>query len=92
MQSASNKVGPTLIELNRNDLQEKRRLLANQRQKAAGPGVINIALDTRDNTTRIVSYSKPGTSSSQAVTIECETMTEKQALIATAIENKFCTM
>ena len=69
MQRASNKVGPTIIELNRTDMQQKRQLLANQRQKAAGPGVINIALDTRYNTTRIATYSKPRTSSSQAVTI-----------------------
>ena len=92
MQSTSNKVWPTIIELNRNDMQQKRRLLANQRQKTAGPGVINIALDTRYKSTRIASYSKPGTSSSQAVTIAWVTMTEKQAIIATAIEHKLCTM
>ena len=32
------------------------------------------------------------TSSSQAVTIACETMTEKEAIIATAIENKLYTV
>ena len=57
-----------IIELKRNGMQEKRRLPANQRQRAVGPRVINIALDTRYNTTRIASYNKPGTSSSQAVT------------------------
>ena len=60
MQGASNIVVPTIIELNRNDMKQKRQLLANQRQKAAGPGVINIALDTRYNTTMIASVACPG--------------------------------
>ncbi|MEW8107356.1 MAG: hypothetical protein AB2801_20305 [Candidatus Thiodiazotropha endolucinida] len=85
MQKASNKVGKTIIEVNSADMKEKRKNL-----QCNSPGVINIAMDTRYNSTRTISYSKPGQSSSQAVALACETMTENQYIIGTAIQNKLC--
>ncbi|MEW8547021.1 MAG: hypothetical protein AB2693_26195, partial [Candidatus Thiodiazotropha sp.] len=85
MQKASNKVGKTIIKVNSEDMKAKR-----ENVQHSSPGVMNIALDTRYNSTRTVSYSKPGTSSSQAVTLACETMTENQYIIGTAIQNKLC--
>ena len=85
IQKASNKVGKTIIEVNSADMKEKRKNL-----QCSSPGVINIAMDTRYNSTRTISYSKPGQSSSQAVALACETMTENQYIIGTAIQNKLC--
>ena len=85
MQKTSNKVGKTIIKVNSEDMKEKR-----ENVQRNSPGVMNIALDTRYNSTRTVSYNKPGTSSSQAVTLACETMTENQYIIGTAIQNKLC--
>ena len=47
-------------------------------------------MDGRYNLTTISSREKPGQNASQAIGIACETMTEKQYIIAAAIQNKLC--
>ena len=47
-------------------------------------------MDGRYNSTTISSREKPGQNASQAIGIACETMTEKQYIIAAAIQNKLC--
>lgn len=74
MQKALNKVGKNIIKVNSDDMKEELKKV--QCSRTAGPGVINVALNTRYNSTWTENYNKPRTSSSQAVTLACETMTK----------------
>jgi len=86
LQRHSNAVGDAVTKLNKDDMADRV-----QKLKATNPaGTINIAVDGRYNSTTIASRKKPGQNASQAIGIACETMTEKQSIVAAAVQNKLC--
>jgi len=92
MQRASNKVGKATVELNETDMSNKLKLVrqVNVMRGAQHPEQINVAFDARYNAFSFGHQKKPGQSSSQAVGIACETVTEKQYIVGSTIENKLC--
>ena len=91
MQRRSDAAGQAVTELNKQDMAEKVQKIKEVKRRRGNPGnVIKIAMYGRYNSTTIASRMKPGQNASQAIGIACETMTEKQYIIATAIQNKLC--
>ena len=77
--------------MNKQDMAEKLQKIKKVNRRWGNPGdVINIAMDGRYNLTTIASRKEPGQNASQPIGIACETMTEKQYIIAAAIQNKLC--
>lgn len=92
MQKASYKVGKATVQLNESDMADKLKLVRqiNVMRGAQHPEQINVAFDARYNAFSFGHQKKPGQSSSQAVGIACETITEKQYIVGSTIENKLC--
>ena len=91
MQKTSNRVAEVVTRLNRQDMSEKVDMLkAINRSRGNPESSINIAMDGRYNSTTISSRRKPGQNASQCIGVACETMTDKQYIIATATQNKLC--
>jgi len=92
MQRASNIVGKATVELNEIDMIDKLKLVrqVNVMRGVQHPEQINVAFDARYNAIRYGHEKKPGQSSSQAVGIACETITEKKYIVGATVENKLC--
>jgi hypothetical protein len=92
MRRASNTVGKATVQLNEMDMTDKLKLVrqVNVMRGVQHPEQINVAFDARYNAIRFGNEKKPGQSSSQAVGIACETLTEKQYIVGTTVENKLC--
>ena len=56
----------------------------------ANTNEIGISHDARYNSITFGHSKKPGQGSSQAVSIACETVTDKRYIIGVAVENKLC--
>ena len=91
MQRTSNTVGSAIKQLNDDDMSEKINKVKEINRKRGNPeNAINIALDGRYNSSTIASRKKAGQNASQSIAIACETITEKQYIIAAAVQNKLC--
>lgn len=91
MQKTSNTVGSAIKELNDRDMSKKICLVKDISRKRGNPGnSINIAVDGRYNSSVISSRKKSGQNASQSIAVACETMTERQYILAAAVQNKLC--
>ncbi|XP_060557060.1 uncharacterized protein LOC132717584 [Ruditapes philippinarum] len=91
MQRTSNTVGSAIKQLNDDDMSEKINKVKEINRKRGYPeNAINIALDGRYNSSTIASRKKAGQNASQSIAIACEIITEKQYIIAAAVQNKLC--
>lgn len=92
MYRTANIVGKATIELNERDMADKLKLVhdINVMRGAEDPQQIDVAFDARYNAIRFGHDKKPGQSSSQAVGIACETVTEQQYIVGALVENKLC--
>ena len=91
MQRTANKIGESMVELNKRDMSEKLELVQEvNRMRGNNPNEITGAFDCRYNSTTIASAKKPGQCSSQAVGIFSETVTDRKFILAAVFENKLC--
>lgn len=91
MQITSNRVGKVVTQLNEQDMSDKvDSLKAINRSRGNPEASLNIAVDGRYNSSTISSRRKPGQNASQCIGIACETMTDKNYIVATATQNKLC--
>lgn len=88
MQRTSNRCSQAVKELNDKDMAEKLQMVKEQHSNPDGS--VNIAMDGRYNCTVISSRKKIGQNASQAIGIACETKTDKQYIIAAAVQDKLC--
>ena len=92
MQKLTDKVSKAIIELNKEDMSDKLRIVE-QHNAVAGqenPKHISVSMDGRYNARGFKSSYKPGQSSSQAYTVAMENVTKEKYIIGLAVENKLC--
>jgi hypothetical protein len=91
MQRTSNRVSKAIKTLNDRDMSAKVQLIKDVNNKRGhAENIINVAIDGRYNSTSITSRKKAGQNASQSIGIACETVTGKQYIIASALQNKLC--
>ena len=90
MEKTAKKVGQSVIDTNRKDMQSKIDLLVDTLKELGLTGDIHGAFDGRYNSIAIVSHKKPGQNSSQAIGVFAETHTTSHWIIDYSVENKLC--
>ena len=92
MQELLNQVSLKTQQLNEEDMTEKRQLVIQHQRDigASNPYQMDVSVDGRYNTNRMVSSYKPGQGSSQAYTVAIENHTSYKYVIAIAQQNKLC--
>lgn len=87
MQKTSNLVGKATKQLNMEDMKDKLETVrkTNELRGVSDPSVINVAFDARYNSPKLGSSKKPGTASSQAIGIACETVTDRKFIVGMAV-------
>lgn len=90
MEKTAKKVGKCVIQTNRRDMESKTKLLVETLKDLGLTGDIHGAFDGRYNSTTIVSHTKPGQNSSQAIGVFAETHTTSHWIIDYSVENKLC--
>ena len=94
MQKTANKVGDTTSTMTLADLAKKHEDMKQINRLRGLPenAPINIAIDSRYNTTCITGAYHAGQNASQAITVAVEKQTAQNEIVGISIQNKLCTL
>ncbi len=92
MHELCKQVSKKIVKINSDDMAEKREIVTKHNISIGSkdPKQLDLSIDARYNSQRMISSYKPGQSSSQAYTIATENHTEYKFIVAMSVENKLC--
>ena len=92
MQTLTEEASQLTVQLNEEDMAEKRQLVVqhNQDLGVADPNQMHLSFDCRYNANRMVSSCKPGQAASQSYRVAIKNNTGSKYVVGLAIENKLC--